>query len=133
MTSTGKPASENFRKVEDLLRILLHVAQPFQERSAPMPDIEPFIHEEFFTTLHERFLRVESLVSNNESGNGVGQESVLMLRLLQFSLGFRNVWWCNRRDISDNLPSLLFKLALVSNLVTYNHPFLTGLKGIRHS
>ena len=126
MTSTGDPTSENYRKIEDLLRVLLRVSQPFQERSASMPDIEPFIHEEFFTTLHKRLLQVESLMSNNEPRNSLGQESVLMLRLLQFGLGFRNVWWFNRRDISDDLPSLLFKCALVSNsshpLPPFSHP-----------
>jgi mediator of RNA polymerase II transcription subunit 12 len=81
-----------------------------------MPDIESFIQEEFFVTLHERLLQVESLIaSKDEPGYDIAQETVLMLRLLQFGLGFRNVWWSNRREISDNLSSLLFKLALVSN------------------
>src|ERR1700733_1482625 len=115
LSSSGNTASEKFRRIADLLRVLLHVAQPFQDISTSMPDVESSIQEEFFVSLHKRLQQVEPLTASDTGpGYGLAQETVLMLRLIQFGLGFRNVWWSNSREISDNLSFLLFKLALVS-------------------
>jgi mediator of RNA polymerase II transcription subunit 12 len=80
-----------------------------------MPDVQPPVQVEFFAALHERLDQVKSLIASTSGSQHLAQETILMLRLLQFGLGFRNVWWSNRRDLSDNLTSLLFKLALVSS------------------
>lgn len=128
LCSTGNTASENFQRIAHLLRVLLQVARPFQNRTTSMPDIESVIQEEFLAALHEGFLQVESLIaSNSEPRHGLTQETILMLRLLQFGLSFRNVWWPHRREIGDNLSSLLFKLAMIYGAPNYLDPVVYSM------
>lgn len=90
-----------------------------REDASLLPDLEPLIQEEFLDSLHTKIATVESLLESNEASvedsTQPTQGIILILRLLQFELGFRSAWTPKTKDFCDAICKLLFKLALVCN------------------
>lgn len=114
--STTISLTERFRRVGELLRVLVYVSQPIRDDPALLPSLEPLIQEEFLDSLHTKLAAIDSLLDSNEpSGDEstLPQGLLLVLRLLQFELGFRSAWTPKIKEYCENISRLLFKLALV--------------------
>lgn len=111
--------SENFRGAGELLRVLIYVAEPLRARQVPLPVLETSIQDEFLDAVSSNLVSVESLIasrSNPQPDAKLNQDLILMLRLLQFELGFQNPGSTKTKEASNRLTSSLFRLALVSRI-----------------
>ena len=97
----------------------MYVAEPFREGSFMLPNIDSSALHELLVALLEEITLVESLMvldgAPQYDPSQLTQGISLMLRLLQFGLGFQHVWSSEQAEISKKLSSLLFRLALVSS------------------
>ena len=97
----------------------MYVAEPFREGAFILPNIDSPTQHELLVALFEEITLIESLMALDGAPqyepSRLTQGISLMLRLLQFELGFQHVWSSDQAEISKKLSSLLFKLALVSS------------------
>lgn len=97
-----------------MLRVLVHVSQPFRGPTATLPSVDAAVQEAFIETLDKRLKVFDSQIANEENSVHSPQEFILPCRLLQFILSFRISWTPKMKDSSSNLSAMIFRLALVS-------------------
>ena len=113
LTDTENEA-ESLGRVGEMLRVLVHVSQPFRGPTATLPLVDTAIQEPFIQTLDKRVKALDSQVANKETLAHSLQDFILPCRLLQFILSFRLTWTPKTKDLSSNLSAMIFRLALVS-------------------
>lgn len=121
---------ESLRRVGEMLRVLVHVSQPFRDPTATLPTVDTTIQEAFVETLDKRLsvLDLDSQAANKDTSAHSPQDFILPCRLLQFILSFRLTWTPKTKDLSSNLSAMIFRLALVSlNHLKRPRVHLTGL------
>lgn len=120
--------AESFRRVGEMLRVLVHVSQPFRGPTATLPSVDTAIQEAFVGTLDKRLKVLDSQVANKDTSAHSPQDFILPCRLLQFILSFRITWTPKTKDLSSNLSAIIFRLALVSpQRLRRSRVHLTGL------
>ncbi|KAF5386158.1 hypothetical protein D9615_002361 [Tricholomella constricta] len=121
--------SRGFQRAGELLRVLMYVAEPLREKSVLLPLVETSIQDEFIEALSSKLASMEEFATSNNGSEtleaNLAQEMVLILRLLQFELGFRTIWSSKMKEATDKVVSSLFRLAMAygtsvnPNLVIY--------------
>ncbi|GLB37302.1 putative transcription mediator complex subunit Med12 [Lyophyllum shimeji] len=114
--SIAETQPEQFQKVGELLRVLIYVAEPLRQETAPLPEIEGSIQEAFVEALSSKLVSMEHTATSNSIPRRdveVVQELALVLRLLQFELGFRSVWSPRTKEATEQMASTLFRLTMV--------------------
>ncbi|RDB24995.1 Mediator of RNA polymerase II transcription subunit 12 [Hypsizygus marmoreus] len=104
---------ECFRRSSDLLRVLTYVAEPLREKPGTLPILEHAIQDDLLDILYSKIVSLESSTTETATPPHLmtSKEIVLLLRLLQFELGFRSTWTSKTKEINDKLACSLFKLA----------------------
>jgi mediator of RNA polymerase II transcription subunit 12 len=111
-----------------MLRVLVHVSQPFRGPTANLPSVDTAIQEVFIETLDKRLKALDSQIANNDTSAHSPQDFILPCRLLQFILSFRLTWTPKTKDLSSNVSTMIFRLALVSlQRLKRSRDYLTGL------
>ena len=105
---------ESLRRVGEMLRVLVHVSQPFRGSTATLPPVDTAVQEAFIETLDKRLKVFDSQIANEDTSARSPQDFILLCRLLQFILSFRITWTPKTKDSSSNLSAMIFRLALVS-------------------
>ena len=106
--------AESLRRVGEMLRVLVHVSQPFRGPTATLPSVDTAIQEAFVETLDKRLKVLDSQITNKDTSAHSPQDFILPCRLLQFILSFRLTWTQKTKDLSSNLSTMIFRLTLVS-------------------
>jgi mediator of RNA polymerase II transcription subunit 12 len=116
LLSDTENEAEALRRVGEMLRVLVHVSQPFRGPTATLPSVDTAIQEAFIETLDKRLKDLDSQVANKDTDTSTHspQDFILPCRLLQFILSFRITWTPKTKDSSSNLSAMIFRLALVS-------------------
>ncbi|KAF8070344.1 hypothetical protein FPV67DRAFT_1413891 [Lyophyllum atratum] len=116
-SSTAEIPSQGFKRAGELLRVLIYVAEPLRRGTAPPPVIEASNQEGFIEALSSKLMSMEPLATSDGAldtgGSGLAQEIILILRLLQFELGFRSVWSSKTKEATHQVASSLFRLSMV--------------------
>ncbi|KAF6760086.1 hypothetical protein DFP72DRAFT_1031563 [Ephemerocybe angulata] len=81
--------TNTLNRVGELLRILIHVTTPFREQCTPLPSLDPAIHEQFLEVLRSKISHLGSLIQSSQPSEEFKSNLVLLARLLQFILNFR--------------------------------------------
>ena len=114
LLSDTENEAESLKRAGEMLRVLVHVSQPFREPTATLPSVDTAIQEAFAETLDRRLKVLDSQVASKDTSAHSPQDFVLPCRLLQFILSFRITWTPKTKDLSSNLSGVIFRLALVS-------------------
>jgi mediator of RNA polymerase II transcription subunit 12, fungi type len=114
LLSDTENEAEALRRVGEMLRVLVHVSQPFRGPTATLPSVDTATQEAFIDTLDKRLKVLDSQVANKDTSTHSPQDFILPCRLLQFILSFRITWTPKMKDSSSNLSAMIFRLALVS-------------------
>jgi mediator of RNA polymerase II transcription subunit 12, fungi type len=114
LLSDTQNEAEASRRVGEMLRVLVHVSQPFRGPAATLPSVDAAIQEAFIETLNKRLKILDSQIANEDTSVHLPQDFILPCRLLQFILSFRVTWTPRTKDSSSNLSAMIFRLALVS-------------------
>ena len=127
---------ESLKRASELLRVLVYVAEPLRADGASIPSIERLIQDEFFSALCSQISTLEKALTQEGSSHyppfQFTQEVILLARLLQFDLGFRNVWTPTTHSASIELSKSLFKLVLVrpSSAAFLHRPYVLFLQAL---
>ena len=128
LLSDTENEAESLRRVGEMLRVLVHVSQPFRGPTATLPSVDTAIQNAFIETLDKRLKGLDSQVANKDTSAHSPQDFILPCRLLQFILSFRLTWTPKTKDLSSNLSAVIFRLALVSlHRLKKPRVYLTGL------
>ncbi|KDR75321.1 hypothetical protein GALMADRAFT_249351 [Galerina marginata CBS 339.88] len=100
------------RRVGELLRVLIHVSQPFRESPAALLSVDPQVQEAFVVALDSRFKELEAEMQNDKSPAQSSQNLILLSRLLHFILSFKSTWTSKSKETFLGLPKLIFRLTL---------------------
>lgn len=118
--------SQRLRRIGELLQVLVYISEPMQQESS-LPALEPSIQDTFIDALYKSFALLESLLLPSDPSEGgradasdLTQGTILLARLLQFNLGFRDVWTPKTKETGSSLSMSIFRLALVGD---YALPF----------
>jgi len=117
------------RRVGELLRALVYIAQPFWKEGPLLLNLDSVVQNDFVVIFRDKLSVIRSTLTESNgsiqvpvsSGEDlsmtISQQVVLLVRLLQFDLGFRGAWTPRLRDLSSELINDLFHLALVRLLI----------------
>ena len=114
LLSDTENEAEALRRVGEMLRVLVHVSQPFRGPTATLPSVDTATQEAFIETLDQRLKVLDPQIVNNDTSAHSTQDFILPCRLLQFILSFRITWTPKTKELSSNLSAMIFRLALVS-------------------
>ena len=114
LLSDTENETEALRRVGEMLRVLVHVSQPFRCPSATLPSVDTATQEAFVEALDKRLKVLDSQIANEDTSTHSPQDFILPCRLLQFILSFRITWTPKTKELSSNLSAIIFRLALVS-------------------
>jgi mediator of RNA polymerase II transcription subunit 12, fungi type len=115
----------SLRRLGELLRILIHVTAPFRENSMDDLALDPALQEEFIRMLQLKIARIEEIIGQEQGGVILQQiqNLVLLVRLLQFILNFREPNWAqSMKGTGSELAKVLYRLVIV------RFTFTTGLR-----
>ncbi|KAF8160920.1 hypothetical protein B0H34DRAFT_795767 [Crassisporium funariophilum] len=104
--------ADRLRRVGELLRVLVHVSQPFRDAPGTLPVVEPAVQDTFIEALHQKMKILESQIFNDDAPPQSSQDLILPCRLLQFILSFRTTWTPKLKEMCLHISTLLFRLAL---------------------
>ncbi|KAG5646822.1 hypothetical protein DXG03_002199 [Asterophora parasitica] len=121
--------SQGFQRAGELLRVLIYIAEPLREGPEPLPLVDTSIQDDFADALASKIHSMEHFATSNYAPEMVGGEEseymVLILRLMQFELGFRTVWSSKMKEATEKAVSSLFRIAVAcgasidTNLIIY--------------
>jgi mediator of RNA polymerase II transcription subunit 12 len=111
-------ALDKLRHVGEVLRALVYIAQPFRKEGALFLNLDPAVQDDFVTILHDKLSEMITTLKSSASSAidlsvQISQPIVLLVRLLQFDLGFRGAWTPKMKDLSGAFIKNLLNLALV--------------------
>lgn len=113
---------DKLHRVGELLRALVYIAQPFRKEGPLLLNLDPMVQDEFVTIIHDKLSTIKVTLESStpiqattgeDPSATVSQQVVLLVRLLQFDLGFRGAWIPKLKDLSGALINSLLQLALV--------------------
>lgn len=113
---------DKLHRVGELLRALVYIAQPFRKEGPLLLNLDPAVQDDFVAILHDKLSTIKATLSSSASAQAtcgedlsatISQQVVLLVRLLQFDLGFRGAWTPKLRDLSATFINNIFYLALV--------------------
>ncbi|KAF9453917.1 hypothetical protein P691DRAFT_798859 [Macrolepiota fuliginosa MF-IS2] len=114
-------ALDKLRRVGELLRALVYIAQPFRKEGPLLLNLDPAVQDDFVAILYDKLSTIKATLESSAPAQAAGREDlsstisqqvVLLVRLLQFDLGFRGAWTPKLKDLSAPFISNLFYLAL---------------------
>ncbi|KAJ2931312.1 hypothetical protein H1R20_g5848, partial [Candolleomyces eurysporus] len=118
----GVDFAKTLNRVGELLRILIHVTTPFREHSTPLPSLDPSVHEEFMRILNTKITELGALITHNKPSDEHKTNLILLARLLQFILNFRdNSSSLVMKEVGQSISNATFRLVLVS-VMSINYP-----------
>jgi mediator of RNA polymerase II transcription subunit 12 len=107
------------RRAGDLLRLLAHIANPFQEEHTPL-QLDPSVQDDFITATSNKFTDLESTLAVDGHGatpiqnsSLLAEASIFLGRLVQFDLGIPGAWTPKTRRVARELSMTIFRIALV--------------------
>ncbi|KAF8875798.1 hypothetical protein CPB84DRAFT_1853156 [Gymnopilus junonius] len=112
LSESQDPTADCVRRMGDLLRVLVHVSQPCRDTLSSLPTVDSQIQESFAAALDKIFKTYETEMLNNDNELQERQNLVLLSRLLQFILSFKNNWTPKSKEIFIGLSEFIFRLAL---------------------
>ena len=141
---------DKLRRVGGLLRALVYIAQPFRKEEGPLLlNLDSAVQDDFVVILRDKLSVIRATLtesngsiqvptsSSEDLSTTISQQVVLLVRLLQFDLGFRGAWTPKLKDLSSELTNDLFHLALVclffSLYCTHTGVFFLVLAALRYS
>lgn len=107
--------NEGLKRVGELLRVLIHVSQPFRDASATLPTVEPEVLENFIAALESKFKLIETDLHAETIKPYTIHHLNLLTRLLQFAISFKNTWTTTAKQTCIELSATIFRIALVSS------------------
>lgn len=110
------PGGQNLyclRRAGELLRVLIHVSQPFRDMPIQL-SVDTTIHETFVSHLESKLKIVEKEILNDEMKPQSRENLISLTRLLQFILSFKNSWTPRIKETYISISNLLFYFVLVS-------------------
>lgn len=121
----------------EVLRMVANIVARFRESSASMPKLEAQVQEALVTTLSLKFTAIHELLALVTNGPSTGvnltqvsETTIFLARIIQFILGFPEIWTPSLKNQSEPLCGILVKLALVGSL-SQNDDFCQFLNLIR--
>lgn len=123
-SSINSSSNECIQRVGELLRVLVHVSQPFRNSPADLLTAESGALEAFIGGIVGGFRKMEIHLQNGTLASASADNFILLSRLLQFALSFKHSWTPKAKDTCVSLSSLLFRFALVSQLYKSHAPTL---------
>lgn len=114
LLSDTQSETEASKRVGEMLRVLIHVSQPFRGPSPALPSVDTTIQEAFVEILNKRLKVLDSQIANEDTSVHSPEDFILPCRLLQFILSFRISWTPKTKEVGSNLSTMIFRLALVS-------------------
>lgn len=111
-------ALDKLRRVGEVLHALVYIAQPFRKEGALVLYLDPVVQDDFVAILHNKLSEIITTLEPSASAQidqsaQISQQIILLVRLLQFDLGFRGAWTPKMKDLSGGFIRNLFHLALV--------------------
>ncbi|KAF5322492.1 hypothetical protein D9619_001365 [Psilocybe cf. subviscida] len=106
--------NEGLKRVGELLRVLIHVSQPFRDASATLPTVEPGVLEKFIAALEAKFKLIETELHPETIKPSTIHNLYLLTRLLQFTISFKNTWNTTAKQTCIELSATIFRIALYS-------------------
>jgi mediator of RNA polymerase II transcription subunit 12 len=111
-------ALDKLRHVGEVLRALVYIAQPFRKEGTLFLNLDPLVQDDFVAILHDKLSEIIATLKSNASSTidlsvQISPPIVLLVRLLQFDLGFRGAWTPKMKDLGGAFIRNLFDLALV--------------------
>lgn len=116
--------ADKLHRIGELLRALVYIAQPFRKEAPLLLNLDPAIQDDFVAILHDKLSSIKAtlvkssasaqvpVISGEDPSTVISQQVVLLVRLLQFNLGFRGAWTQKLKDLSSSFITNLFDLAL---------------------
>lgn len=112
--------ADHIERASQLLRVLTHVVESMREEATSLPQLESVVQDEVIDVLCAKFDTLESCMTSGGTEPHTGaqttrdfQNVIFLARLLQFDLGFQSAWTSKTREVSIQLVSTLFRLAIV--------------------
>ncbi|KAG6829453.1 hypothetical protein H0H92_004513 [Tricholoma furcatifolium] len=111
--STRAADGNSFQRAGEILRVLIHIAEPLREKTIPFSSLETSTQDAFIEALFSKLQAVETHITSSgvdADTSDLTQDMVLFLRLLQFEIGFREAWTSRMKDATVKVASLLIKI-----------------------
>ena len=105
--------------VQQLLRVLIYVAQPFRHSTSTLPLVDGPCHEAFISAIEAKLKLIEPAMRTADPSPLAVKDLILLCRLLQFVLSFRANWTIKAKTIGSGLTTFIFNLSLVSRHVFF--------------
>lgn len=126
---------KGIKRLGELLRALTHIAEPWRDDPSLLPPLVSDIQEEFILLVCSQLEAIYSVLSAKDqipkhALSDIARSVVVLARLVQFSLGFRDPWSAKRKENSSTLPSTLFRLILVMSFESssaHSHPLIYSI------
>lgn len=110
--SSGDALTDCLSWANEVLCAIVHLMGPSCDSVQPTPSMDPSLHEILLSAVHEKMVLFMQTMSSEYQHDTVLPGVVLLLRLLQFTLGFRGTWTAKAKDDGVALSVLLFRLTL---------------------
>ncbi|KAK2467842.1 hypothetical protein APHAL10511_000137 [Amanita phalloides] len=102
----------NLHWANEVLRAILYMAGPSDNETAPIPGLEPFLHELLLGAVHKKFNAINRIISSEYDADAMIPAIVILLRILQFTLGHRGTWSTKAKDEGISISTILFRFVL---------------------
>jgi mediator of RNA polymerase II transcription subunit 12, fungi type len=106
----------------EVLRAILYMAGPSDNEALFIPDFEPILHELLLGAMHKKLVAIDQITSSEYDGARVIPALVIILRLLQLTLGFRGSWTVKAKEEGVSISVVLFRFVLVRSLSPGTRP-----------
>jgi mediator of RNA polymerase II transcription subunit 12 len=106
------------KRVGELLRVLVQVAEPLRDTPNSIPTIDPLVQETFLQVILGKFKLLKSLPVDRESCSE-WRESMILPRLIQFILGFKCNWTQGSKEVAKELSDVIFDILLVCQAIVF--------------
>ena len=110
----------------EVLRMVANIVARFREDQVSMPQLEAQVLDTLMGTLGAKLTSIAEFVGSESIAPSTGvnlpqvsQTTVFLARVIQFVLGFPDVWTRNFKDQSEVLCNTLVKLALVGSFILF--------------
>ncbi|ESK91038.1 rna polymerase ii mediator complex component [Moniliophthora roreri MCA 2997] len=127
MTFTLPVLKDSLVRAEELLRVLIYVAEPLRDDPAGLPAVGSDIQDSFLPLLLSKWEELSRLIQadalEQETRVSFSEAVILLARFLQFYLAFRGIWTDKARETSTKLAQILFNL-LVSHATGVNADYV---------
>ncbi|KAF8621541.1 hypothetical protein AX15_007713 [Amanita polypyramis BW_CC] len=96
----------------EVLRAILYMAGPSEDEVVSIPGLDSSLHELLVSAVRKKLDVIGQAISSEYNCDAIIPAIVILLRLLQFTLGFRGTWSVKAKDDGILISSSLFHFAL---------------------